>query len=159
MVQSSSLFGGFIKGIYPDILTMDPVPGDMWAYPTLDVRIVSSVVDGVVQSSTILYDKRREACYHKVPIAQYLHVSSALSARTGPNVLLGQLHRFFRIIMDRTNFVDESARALHGLLRRGFHHSSLFKVLKRFLHARLYWYGDASHSPVLQEIACRVSTL
>jgi len=123
------------------------------------VHTIYAYAYAVVYSSVGLYDKRREPCYQRIPIAQYLHVSSALSSRTGPNVLLGQLHRFTSIIMDRDNFLTETARAVRGLLDRGFHHAPLFKVLKRFLHVRFYWYGDNHGEPVFRDVVRRVGAL
>ena len=45
---SQSIAGGAITGIYPgpDVLELAGVPGHPWAYPTLDVRIVSTVLAG-----------------------------------------------------------------------------------------------------------------
>lgn len=134
--DTQSILGGAIKGIYPGpaVLTLEKVPGDPRAYPTLDVRVVSTAQpEGHMRSTTVLYDKRREACYADVPIVQYIHVSSAVSASVGPNVLWGQLHRFSRIILDRSNFVQEAAHCMRTLMSRGFHQRSLDKVLRRFL--------------------------
>jgi len=72
--DTQSILGGLVSGIYPgpQVLTLDRVPGDPCAYPTLDIRVVSSVVSGgFVQSRTVLYDKRREACYADIPLVQY----------------------------------------------------------------------------------------
>jgi hypothetical protein len=80
-----SILGGLVKGIYPggaDGLTLEHVPGEPFAYPTLDVRITTDVdeYDGV-QSYTELYDKRREPCYRGISMVHYVHVSSGVSAR------------------------------------------------------------------------------
>jgi hypothetical protein len=79
-----SILGGLVKGIYPggaDGLTLEHVPGEPFAYPTL-VRITTDVdeYDGV-QSYTELYDKRREPCYRGISMVHYVHVSSGVSAR------------------------------------------------------------------------------
>lgn len=71
--HKDTILGGLIKGIYPDCLLLKPTVADFWSFPTLDIRIMSSIVphyddDGVlsatyVTSQTVLYDKRRETCY------------------------------------------------------------------------------------------------
>jgi hypothetical protein len=81
-----------------------------------------------MQSKTILYDKRREPCYASIPVVQYIHMSSAVSACVGPNVLLGQLHRFSRIVTDRANPIQEAALCVHQPRERGFLFTKLLQV-------------------------------
>jgi hypothetical protein len=156
-----SILGGLIKGIYPggeDGLTLEIVPGDPLAYPTLDVCITTDVDEhGRVQSYTELYDKRRQPCYKGIHMVPYVHVSSAVSARVGPNILRGQLHRFSRIIMRRSNFIQESANCVMALLERGYHHRVVFRVLRRFLHDHYYLYGDSSRSALWNAVSTRCS--
>lgn len=146
---SQSILGGHITGIYPDGeqgLELQPVggPDDCMAYPTLDVRIVTDVdpVTGVCCAHTILYDKRREPCYANIPVVQYSHAASAVTAGSGRNVLMGQLHRFTGVIMDRANFVIETARCFRDLVAGGHARRALERVLHRFCASRFFLYGD-----------------
>ena len=156
--DSQSIAGGAITGIYPgpEVLELARVPGDIWGYPTLDIRIVSQVVAGRVSSTTHLYDKRRESCYDDISVTGYVHVTSAVSARVGPNVLHGQLFRFSTIILDRSNFVEEAARCIVNLEKRGHVRSSLFKVLRRFLSRHFDTYGDISMDPLWNDVVAAV---
>jgi hypothetical protein len=160
------ILGGAITGIYPhvrgtdEVLTLEPVPGDCCAYPTLDVRILSSIhVDGYMRSDTVLYDKRREPCYADIIKVQYIHVSSAVSARVGPNVLLGQLHRFSKIIMLRDNFVQETVLCVRQLRTRGFLLTTLLRVVRRFLQRHWFLYADSQSDALYKAIktACLVT--
>jgi hypothetical protein len=152
-----SILGDLIKGIYPggeDGLTLECVPGAPHAYPTLDVCITTDADEyGRVQSFTELYDKRREPCYKGIPMVHYVHVSSRVSARVGPNILRGQLHRFSRIIMRRDNFVQESVNCVRALLERGYHQRVIFKVLRHFLYDNFYLYGDSRRSALWEAVS------
>lgn len=123
--HAQSILGDAVTGIYPGppVLELAMVPGDPWAYPTLDVGIVSSLdpTTGAVHSTTHLYGKRREPCYEDIPIVRFIHVASAVSALVGPNVLLGQLHRFSRVILDRGNLMMEVAECMKCMMARGVH--------------------------------------
>jgi hypothetical protein len=86
-------------------------------------------------------------------------VSSAVSARVGPNVLLGQLHRFSKIIMARDNFVQETVLCVRQLRTRGFLLTTLLRVVRRFLQRHWFLYAD-SHSDALYKAiktACLVT--
>jgi len=148
--------GGLVRGIYPggdQGLTLEPVPGNPFAYPTLDIRITTDVKEwGEVVSSTELYDKRREPCYAGIPIVHYIHVSSGVSARVGPNILRGQLHRLTKIIMSRANFVLESRNCANALLDRGYHRGTILKVLRRFLYDNHHIYGDVNRHALWYDI-------
>ena len=125
----------------PNVLQMDVVPGDPHAYPTLDVRIVSSVVsmDGndVVQSHTVLYDKRLQDCYIRIPMVRFVHVSAC----AGNNVLWGQLHRFARLCTSKDHFVQQSADCITALMARGHHPRCLHKLYHCCLLGSLYMFG------------------
>jgi hypothetical protein len=131
------------------------VPGDLFAYPTLDVRITTDIDEhGGVQSYTELYDKRRAPCYRgMIPMVHYMHVSSGVSARVGPNILRGQLQRFSRIIMRRENFIQDSINCVMTLLERGYHQRVVFKVLRRFVYDNFHLYGDSNRSALWEEVS------
>ena len=67
------------------------------------------------------------------------------------NIVIGQFHRFRRIILDKNNFTEECARLLLAMVERGYSHRTLRKKLKRQLFA---WPGiyDASPGALLQAI-------
>jgi hypothetical protein len=105
-----------------------------------------------VSSTTILYDKRREPCYANIPVVSYMHVSSAVHARIGGNILYGQLHRFTSIILDRTNFVLEVARCVRSMHDRGFKLDKLLWIVKRFLRRKWYQYHDQNYRSLYGDI-------
>jgi hypothetical protein len=160
--DTDSILGGLVRGIYPggdNGLTLDPVEGDPFAYPTLDIRINTDFnAQGVVASRTVLYDKRREPCYRGIPIVHYVHVSSGVSARVGPYILRGQLHRLSQIIMCRDNFVVESRHVVAALLERGYHTRTVFKVLRRFLVDNYYIYGDNNRRALWKDVCDGLGT-
>lgn len=159
--RSHTILGGCIRGIYPDCLLLKRTEADMWSFPTLDIRIVSSTeqqadvhghINTFVTSNTVLYDKRREDCYDGIPVVQYSHVSSSLSARTTSGMLMGQLHRYKALIMLRGHYVLECALLLHRLIARGHHHRILFARLKRHLRMFPDTFGDAHFMALFMDI-------
>jgi hypothetical protein len=135
LYTNNSILGGLIQGIYPHgALVLEPTRADMWAFPTLDIRIVSRAQwvleerDGryykCVRSHSILYDKRREKCYDGIPIAQYTHVSSDVGESVGSSIILGQLHRFRELIQVRDDFVYECGLLLAKMQNRGIRSGS-----------------------------------
>jgi hypothetical protein len=69
LYQNQHILGGLIRGIYPHgSLVLEPTNTDMWSFPTLDIRIISTprmCVDKTtglayryVHSHSVLYDKR-----------------------------------------------------------------------------------------------------
>lgn len=102
-------------------------------YPTLDVRITSSVSDtGVVLCShTRCCMLNAQPCYADVFIVQYRHVFSTVEITR----LAGQLSRHSRIIMLRANLVDtvhcrHVATCLHKLCTRGHHQRAMLHTLQ-----------------------------
>jgi hypothetical protein len=136
----------------------------MWAFPTLDIRIVSRAQwvleerDGryykCVQSHSILYDKRREKCYDGIPIAQFTHVSSNVGESVGSSIILGQLHRFRELIQVRDNFVYECGLLLAKMQNRGYQIRKLKNKLLHFLrrHPDLCGFGAVNHWPIYNAI-------
>ena len=120
----------------------------------MDARIITVVCPrtGVCRAHTVLYDKRREPCYEHIPVVQYSHVSSAIAASVGRNVLLGQLHRFAGIIMDRDNFVRETARCVAALVARGHAREAMENILRGFCRHRFFVYGDTHAAALLTDL-------
>lgn len=170
LYEHQTLMGGMIHGIYPgQFLVLESTPGDgLFSFSTLDVRIVTEVspvtaADGsqelVVKSHTLLFDKRRLACYRGIPIVQYAHVASTLSLHCGYNILIGQLHRFRGLITVRANYVLEVSRLLLRMQSRGYRYSILWRKLRH--HLRLYpdTYGDTGFKSLLTSIRYCVTEL
>ena len=169
-LQDYTVMGGLIKGIYPgQYLELEPTPGDsLYCFNTLDVQIVTKVhtivnehgvLEKVVKSYTLLYDKRRNACYWGIPIVQYTHVSSTLPLHSGYNILVGQLHRFRELITWRDNYVLECGRLIRRMQMRGYGKTILFRKLKH--HLRIYpdTFGDSSFQSLFDEITECYNTL
>lgn len=77
LYTSQSFMRGLVSGIYPDNaagngLVLEQTKADPRVFPTLDVsrRHVDPAgvrMDGVVQSTTLLYGKHMEPCYDGIP--------------------------------------------------------------------------------------------
>ena len=97
--------------------------------------------------TTQLYDKRRRPEFASVQIVRFPHITSNLSVRCKYNIIIGQFHRFRRILLEKSNFVDEIALLLQALMDRGYKQATLRRKLKRQLEA---WPGVYdSHPPAL----------
>jgi hypothetical protein len=92
----------------------------------------------------ILFDKRRELCYASIPKAQRIDVSSAVSARVGPYVLLGQLRRVSRIITDRVDVIQAAAFCVRQLRERGCLLTKLLQVVQRLGRSWYLYAGSRS---------------
>ena len=113
----------------------------------------------IVQSYTLLYDKRRNACYRGIPIVQYAHVSSTLSLHCGYNILIGQLHRFRELISWKDNYVLECARLIRRMQLRGYRRSILFRKLRHHLMLYPDTFGSTSYMPLFTDITACYNTL
>jgi hypothetical protein len=163
---SQFVMGHTISGIYPPNLTLQFTGADSAnpdLFHTLDITItttsspvrnVQGGYDDIVKSVTTLYDKRRQACYVTgIPIVQYAHVSSTLSAHCGYNILTGQLHRFGQLIMCRGNFVVEVAKLVRRMHRRGYHLPIIWRKLKYNLKILPLPYGDSTFHRLFTDIS------
>lgn len=116
---TDTVLQGTFKGIYPESLSLEKTGNNPLDFSTLDVRIISTQqANGVMESFTVLFDKRRQECYARLPIVQYTHISSMLSESSGYNIIISQLHRFKELIMSIANYVLESAKLVRRLQLR-----------------------------------------
>lgn len=155
LYTDQTVMGGLIKGIYPrQFLSLEATPTDPFNFPTLDVRIITQrkrvrnvdgLFDSIAVSFTQLYDKRREDCYAGIPIVQYQHVSSTVSVHSGYNIMLGQLHRFRTLIMNRGNYVMESAKLVKRMVHRGYKRSIVMRKLRHHLQLFPWTFGDSTY--------------
>jgi hypothetical protein len=109
MHTDQALAGGLIKGIqvYPRSTPIQAQGHPMYRVPYLDVlKVYTRQADGTVRGTTHLYDKRRESCYDSIQVVQFTPLSAGLAESCLYNIFIGQLFRFQRIIMDRSNFRD-----------------------------------------------------
>ena len=154
LYTNQSLMGGMITGIYPQqFLTLEPTSAHPCRFPTLDVCIESRAYpcpdhptkDVVVRSTTRLYVKRQQACYAGIPIVRYTHVASTLSAQSGYNIVVSQLHRYRELIWVRGNYVMEVAKLVRRLQLRGYKVAILWGKLKKHLR-QYYCRGHAAYN-------------
>lgn len=159
LYTENTILGGLIHGIYPHgNLELEPTGADMWSFPTLDIRIISKrrmVRDELTSTSfssvfsySVLYDIRREKCYEGIPIAQYTHVSSEVGQNVGSSILMGQMHRFRELIMDKEVFSQECALLLLRMQNRGYNRTGLSKKLERFVKRYPDMFGQHHHLPL-----------
>lgn len=66
---------------------------------------------------------------------RFPHISSNLSVRCKYNIIIGQFHRFRRIILDKPNFIEECARLLQAMMERGYKYDTMRRKLRRQLRA------------------------
>jgi hypothetical protein len=165
-----SVMGGLVQGIYPhEYLELEPTnnpPMEACSFPTLDVRLCSWTTPdptgrkpgGIVKTTVVLYDKRMESFYSKIPIVRYTSASSTLSIHSGYNILLGQLHRFSELIMDRNDFVTQVAKLVLRMQARGYAYSILRRKLRRWCQQhRLF--GETSWCYMFRDLIDRISLL
>lgn len=105
-----------------------------------------------MESHPVLFDKRRQACYRRIPIVQYTHVSSTLSCYNSYNILISQLHRFSEIIMSRSNYILETAKLVRRMQIRGYLLGVLWRKLKRHLCLHPETYGDTNGMLLFQQV-------
>jgi hypothetical protein len=131
---TDSILSGVFAGIYPRSLILERTDVFSFEFSTLDVQIISRVSEeGWVIAYTVLFDKRRQACFATLPIVQYTHVSSLLSERCGYNTLVSQMHRYRLLIMAESNYVLEAAKLVRRLQLRGYTRKKLLRTLRRHL--------------------------
>ena len=80
------------------------------------------------------FDKRREFPFR---VLRYPHTNSVIPINIPYGVLLGQLHRFFRICSSRPNFVAEARTLVSVLQRQGCSRWKLRKYTLSFLQSKL----------------------
>jgi hypothetical protein len=157
LYQNQHILGGLIRGIYPHgSLVLDPTNADMWSFPTLDIRSISTprmCVDKTtglayryVHSHSVLYDKRREKCYDGIPIAQYTHVSSTVSENVDRSIIMGQLHCFRELIQDRQAFIQVCALQVFKLVSAGHPERKMLAKFKFFLKLYPDMFGENTHT-------------
>jgi hypothetical protein len=106
----------------------------------------------VVFVDTLLYDKRRQSCYADIPIVQYTHATSNLSRGCVYNILVGQLHRFSRLISVVENYVFEVSLLLEKLLGLGYCFRPLLRKLKTFQHTYVHFFPQVSERVIIHRV-------
>lgn len=155
-----------MTGIYPaNGLVLEPTNANMWSFPTLDLRIATTLCwirddrTGLmilcVRSISKLYDKRREKCYDGIPIAQYTHVSSNVGQNVGRSILMGQLHRYRELIQDRDNFIYECGLLLARMHKNGYPVHVLKRKLLHFLRLHPDMFGAVHHRVLYDNIVSK----
>jgi hypothetical protein len=137
-----SLAGGLISGPYPRSCPWEEAGGqDLFRVPFMDALQVYWEEGGVMQGTTQLYDKRREQVFHDIDYVQYTHATTGLSKACLYNILVGQVCRFSRVILDKENFTAEVAILLDKLRGQGYRLAPLLHRYKRYLKRRPILYG------------------
>jgi hypothetical protein len=173
LFQDQTVAGGWVKGTYPMFfhIVLEAMQGD--SLPFLDV-LLNFQTEGVrgvrmrynpegereptgeeglvVLVTTHLYDKRRQTCYADIPIVQYTHITSNLSRGCVYNILVGQLHRFSRLISEVDNYIDEVALLMGKLLRLGYCYRPLMQRLRMFQHTHVRTFPSLSEHQIIQEV-------
>jgi hypothetical protein len=167
------VFGGWFHGMYPRFfhIIMQDMQGD--SLPFLDVLLRFSLQgtngvrmrltpEGQVQPTgeqglvvmvdTLLYDKRRQTCYADIPIVQYTHATSNLSRGCIYNILVGQLHRFSRLISVVDNYVSEVSLLMEKLLGLGYCFRPLLRRLKDFQHTYVQFYPQMADGVIVRRV-------
>lgn len=161
LYSNQSVLGGVLHGIYtPGDLELERAHGNPRNFPTLDIRIVSSVetyptaltLIKLVRSESLLYDKRRQACYDPIPIVRFTHVSSTVSASLNSSILYGQLHRFKSLIMNKQAFIEEAIFVMEQLRTAGYKHSFSLKHLNKFCRQFCFVWGETDHVSLFRQI-------
>ena len=126
----TDVFLGF-PGIYPAVLQLTAsIPARTTDF--LDMHIITLTSNFLTSE---LYDKRRELKFAHIALIRFPHISSNLSMRCKYNCLVGEFHRFRRIILSRGNFTFELARVLVQLHRRGYDLHRLLYKTSALLHS------------------------
>jgi len=169
LYTDNTMMAGLVKGVYPPYLHLKPTAGDMYKFPTLDVLITATVqqllmADGgqqdVMQATTTIYDKRREPCFHHIPINFYTHISSTITSRCGYNIIHSQCCRFLRICTKIDDFITETAMVVYRMYKQGYSPARLLHRLSYWLPPKLaFAYGDAHDIHVMHLIRCEFSRL
>jgi len=138
-----SIGGGLICGAYPRSCPWEPAGNqDLHKVPFMEVlQMYKEGSDGVMAGTTHLYDKRREPTFQGIDYVQYTHATTGLSKACLYNILVGQVCRFSRVIMDKRNFAVEVATLLEKLRAQGYRLPPLLQRYKRYLKHRPHLYG------------------
>ena len=118
LYTSQSLFYPDVTGIYPDTLEL-ALAHTGTSIPYMDIRLIPAP-GGRRRITTQLYDKRKHPPLSQVFIIKYPHMSSKISNTAKYGIVTSQFHRLRRIILQRSNFVDNMADILHTLTNKGY---------------------------------------
>lgn len=99
--------------------------------------------------------KRRHPDFAAVRLVRFPHITSNLSVRCKYNIVIGQFHRFRRIILDKANFIQECALLLLAMQDRGYRMGTLKRRLWRQLRL---WPGiyDATPGQLIAQISTAI---
>ena len=118
LYTSQSLFYPDITGIYPDTLEL-ALARTGTSIPYMDIRIIPEP-GGRRRITTHLYDKRKHPPFSQAFIIKYPHMSSKISNTAKYGIVTSQFHRLRRIILQRSNFVNNMVDILHTLTNKGY---------------------------------------
>ena len=141
---NSRLFAGLRYDIYPQqFLVLDPSePAPARTVHFLDLEVFQDPHFGL---SHRLFDKRREECYHSIPLVRFPHRLSVMPARFRFNIVQSQIHRFRILCLRSDDFVLEVARLIAILHQnKGYSLYRLMKLTRRSLDRTPAIYGARS---------------
>jgi hypothetical protein len=152
-----TIAGGLIHGVYSrDCPWEDTKVEDSSRVPFMDVLQVFWEWEGIMLSTTELYDKRRDKIYSDIDYIQYAHATTCLSRDCLQNILTGQVCRFSRIIMEQGNFTTEVAILLHKLQGQGFKLQPLLVRYKRYIKSRPQLFGGVGWQALYDRVIARL---
>ena len=146
------VFHGEIHGIYPRSLNLKQVHEGTWI-DYMDMEICPGFQRHKL--TTILYDKREHPPLSPLFIVSLPHASSQIALQAKYGVVTSQLHRYYRIIMFREDFIFRAAALLAILYGKGYDIPRMLDMLCRFCKGQQVGYG-LSHQQVVRKVEARL---
>jgi len=126
-----------IKGIYPrGALTIERVSrAEKVQYMDASISRYSGdskhYMDGKLFTRT--FDKRRFGKFAHLNLLRYTAAESLILPSVGLNIITTQMHRFVKLDMRLSDFVNDTVQTFYDLIHSGFDRINLLSKIRRFL--------------------------
>ena len=118
-----------VRGIYPDFLQLTLEQSSQERVSFLDTWVA---FDGKAWGTSV-YDKREHPPLSLVPSLKFPHPDSMISERAKYGIITSQLHRFGRICVRKSDFVERARMFLAEFIGRGYGRERVRRVVRSFL--------------------------
>ena len=128
-----------IRGIYSRALELTvTMEGASVNYMDITIGPVHGRPNRLV---TTLFDKRTVPPLNALTIVRFPHISSHISDLAKYGIVVSQFHRFFSIIMRRSNFIHSIVDVVHALYMKGYDVPRMVALVKRQCRKHRELYG------------------